>query len=139
MEFDQFDVNEKTPQDFFKDLVDKAIEGIHSPFEFIRSYQMLKVAKMYKRGVKNVIKIFKGLVGELLTKYVEDEDKNIEILMAMKQFNDCVKYYEKEYAIAKDMISEYRTYVFSGHIFNTIIGIPRPDHECVDYRKLPLF
>ena len=40
--------------------------------------------------------------------------------------------------IAKDMLSEYRAYLSSGHIFDQLVlNSVRPDDECVDYRKLP--
>ena len=67
------------------------------------------------------------------------DEQKLEMLMSMKQFEICYNYYKKEYEIAKDMLSEYRAYLFSGHIFDQLVlNNVRPDDECVDYRKLPL-
>ena len=135
----QFDLS--NPKKFFEELVKKALEGKQSDFEFIRSYDMLKVARLYKSGTKKVIKLFKGLIKDLINQYnnqVLDGKQLIETIMAIKQFEKCRDYYKQETAIAKDMISEFKTYVFSGHILQTILGGVRPDFECVDYRKLPI-
>ena len=138
MEMEQIDLND--PKKFFGELVKKALEGKQSNFEFIRSYEMLKVAQLYRTGTKKVFKVFKSLRKALLEAYAKDvitDTQKIEMLMSIKQFEICYAYYKKEHAIAKDMISEYKTYVFSGHILNTMFGGYRPDNECVDYRKLP--
>ena len=75
--------------------------------------------------------------------YAEDimaDEQKLEMLMSMKQFEICYDYYKKEYELAKDMLSEYRAYLTSGHIFDQLVmnGV-RSDNDCVDYRgrKLP--
>ena len=141
MEFGQFEFNEKDKDEIFKNLVEKALRGEQSPFEFIRSYNMLSVARAYRSGVKKVAKIFASLEKSLLKTYqlqIADGSQNIETLAAAIQFRKCKEYYTKEFKIAKDMISEFRTYVFSGHIIQTMLGGMRPEEECVDYRKLPI-
>lgn len=138
MEMEQIDLSD--PKKFFSELVKKALEGKQSNFEFIRSYEMLKVARLYRTGTKKVFKVFKSLYTALLDAYAKaiiTNDQKLEMLMSIKQFEICAEYYKKEHAIAKDMISEYKAYVFSGHILNTMFGGYRPDFECVDYRKLP--
>jgi len=139
MDMEEFDLTD--PQKFFAELVKKALEGKQSNFEFIRSYDMLKVARLYRKGTAKVCKVFKGLVKSILDAYAKSiftDEQKIEALMSAKQFEVCAEYYKKEHAIAKDMISEYKTYVMSGHILDTLLGGYRPDIECVDYRKLPL-
>lgn len=139
MEMEQIDLSD--PKKFFSELVKKAIEGKQSNFEFIRSYEMLKVARLYKKGTKKVFKVFQSLYKALLKQYsdaVLDDKQTLDVLMAIKQFEICASYYKNEHAIAKDMISEFRCYVNSGHILQTLLGGYRPDYECVDYRKLPL-
>jgi flagellin-specific chaperone FliS len=140
MEFDQLNVND--PKEFFTELVKKALTEDNSKFEFIRNLEMLHVAKFYRSSIRKVIKIFKDLVKGLTKEYadqISDDKQSLDVIMAIKQFDACLAYYKKELRIAKDMISEYKTYVFSGHILNTLFGGYRPDYECVDYRKLPLF
>ena len=140
METEQFEFSED-PKEIFGELVKKALRGKHSDFEFIRTYEMCKAARLYKIGVKRVYKTFKTLYKKLMKTYAKDimaDEQKLEMLMSMKQFEICYRYYEKECEIAKDMLDEYYAYLTSGHIFDQLImnGI-RSDDDCVDYRKLP--
>ena len=140
METDQIEVSED-PKEFFGELVKKALGGKQSDFEFIRTYEMCKVARYYKISVKRVYKTFKTLYKKLMKTYVKDiltGEQKLEMLMSMKQFEICYEYYKKEYELAKDMLSEYRAYLSSGHIFDQLVlNDIRSDDDCVDYRELP--
>ena len=140
METDQIELTED-PKKIFGELVKKALKGKQSDFEFIRTYEACKTARLYKISVKRVYKTFKTLYKKLMKTYAKDilaGEQKLEMLMSMKQFEICYNYYKKECEIAKDMLSEYRAYLSSGHIFDQLVlnGV-RPDDECVDYRKLP--
>ena len=126
---------------FFEAVMKKALSGKQSDFEFIRTYETCKAARYYKIGVKRVYKTFKTLYKKLMKTYAKDimaDEQKLEMLMSMKQFEICYRYYEKECEIAKDMLDEYYAYLTSGHMFDQLImnGI-RSDDDCVDYRKLP--
>ena len=140
METDQIEVSED-PKEFFGELVKKALKGKQSDFEFIRTYEMCKVARYYKISVKRVYKTFKTLYKKLMKTYAKDiltGEQKLEMLMSMKQFEICYEYYKKEYELAKDMLSEYRAYLSSGRIFDQLVlNDIRSDDECVDYRELP--
>lgn len=139
METEQFEF-EEDPKEFFDELVKKALKGKQSDFEFIRTYEMCKVARYYKISTKRVSKAFKTLYKKLIKTYAKDiltGEQQLEMLISMKQFKICCDYYKKECEIAKDMLSEYRAYLSSGHIFDQLVlNSVRPDDECVDYRKL---
>ena len=140
METEQFEFSED-PKEIFGELVKKALRGKHSDFEFIRTYEMCKAARLYKTSIKTVYKTFKTLYKKLMKTYAEDimaDEQKLEMLMSMKQFEICYDYYKKEYELAKDMLDEYYAYLTSGHIFDQLImnGI-RSDDDCVYYRKLP--
>ena len=139
METEQFEFSED-PKKVFEELVKKALEGKHSDFEFIRTYETCKVARYYKIGVKRVYKTFKTLYKKLMKTYAKDiltGEQKLEMLMSIKQFEICYDYYKKEYELAKDMLSEYRAYLISGHIFDQLVcNAIRSDDDCVDYRKL---
>ena len=140
METEQFEFSED-PKEIFGELVKKALRGKHSDFEFIRTYETCKAARLYKTSIKTVYKTFKTLYKKLMKTYAEDimaDEQKLEMLMSIKQFEICYRYYEKECEIAKDMLDEYYAYLTSGHIFDQLImnGI-RSDDDCVDYRKLP--
>ena len=140
METEQFEFSED-PKKVFEELVKKALEGKHSDFEFIRTYETCKVARYYKIGVKRVYKTFKTLYKKLMKTYAKDimtDEQKLEVLMSMKHFKICCDYYKKEYEIAKDMRSEYRAYLSSGHIFDQLVlNDIRSDDDCVDYREVP--
>ena len=141
METDQIEVSED-PKEIFGELVKKALGGKQSDFEFIRTYEACKTARLYKSSVKRLSKVFKNLYRKLMKTYAKDimtDEQKLEMLMSMKQFEICYNYFKKECEIAKDMLSEYRAYLSSGHIFDQLVlNNVRPDDECVDYRKLPL-
>ena len=140
METEQFEFSED-PKKVFEELVKKALKGKQSDFEFIRTYEMCKVVRYYKISVKRVYKTFKTLYKKLMKTYAKDiltGEQKLEMLMSMKQFEICYDYYKKEYELAKDMLSEYRAYLSSGHIFDQLVlNDIRSDDECVDYRELP--
>ena len=140
METEQFEFSED-PKEIFSELVKKALKGKQSDFEFIRTYETCKVARYYKISVKKVSKVFKTLYKKLMKAYAKDimaDEQKLEMLMSMKQFEICCRYYEKECEIAKDMLDEYYAYLTSGHMFDQLVmnGV-RSDDDCVDYRKLP--
>ena len=125
---------------FFEAVMKKALSGKHSDFEFIRTYEACKTARLYKISVKRLSKAFKNLYKKLMKSYAKDimtDEQKLEMLMSMKQFKICHDYFEKEREIAKDMLSEYHAYLTSGHIFDQLVmnGV-RSDDDCVDYRKL---
>ena len=140
METEQFEFSED-PKKVFEELVKKALKGKQSDFEFIRTYETCKVARLYKISVKKVSKVFKTLYKKLMKTYAKDimtDEQKLEMLMSMKQFEICYRYYEKECEIAKDMLDEYYAYLTSGHMFDQLVmNGARTDDDCVDYRKLP--
>ena len=71
METEQFEFSED-PKKVFEELVKKALKGKQSDFEFIRTYEMCKVARYYKISVKRVYKTFKTLYKKLMKTYAKD-------------------------------------------------------------------
>lgn len=134
---------EQNEKEYFSELVNKALEGKHSDFEFIKNIYMHKTARLYKRGIKKVIKVFKALIKGLTKAYskgIQNETDRFDMILALKQFDACLIYYKQEYAIATDMLAEYREYVLRGHILKQFVFMSdRPEEECIDYRCLTLF
>ena len=114
----------------FKLLVDQAMHGEHSKFEFIKNLEELHVVNIYIRGTSKIVKAFKQLRKTLLKAYIAEDSNNVETIMAIKQFKRCMDYYEKELRTAKSMRAEYKEYVLAGHFLDTILGINRADKEC---------
>jgi hypothetical protein len=36
------------------------------------------------------------------------------------------------------MLDEYRSYIFGGHVWDTLVGNIRKEEDLVDYRTLPI-
>lgn len=131
-----------TEQDeFFEEILNKALSGKHANFEFIKCWQEYLVARSYISGCKTIINSFNSLylkVQRAYLKQIETASQDFNLLITMKQFETCRDYFKDEIAIAKDMISEYRAYVFSGHLLDTFLfNAYRREEDLVDYRKLP--
>ena len=130
----------KEQDEFFKSLVQKALKGEHMEKEFICSLRGLYITKKYIVGCQTVINSFNSICSAMLETYLEQiraEAQDIDLLISMKQFEHCRNFYSEEMKIAKDMIKEYRAYVFGGHILDTLLGNPRKEEDLVDYRTIP--
>jgi tRNA A37 threonylcarbamoyladenosine synthetase subunit TsaC/SUA5/YrdC len=70
-------------------------------------------------GVDTVINIFSNLEASSYKAYlsqIKTNTQDLGLILALKQFNQCRKYYQKEREIAEDMLDEYRSYIFGGHV-----------------------
>ena len=43
-------------------------------------------------------------------------EQELETVISLKQLYICKKFYEQEIAIAEDMLAEYRSYIWGGHV-----------------------
>ena len=123
-----------------KQLIETALANDSQPFQFIGSLAEWGAAKACVRATKKVVKLFKNLEENSAKSYVElikNGKQSTEVLLANIQFKQCVKFYEKEVATLKDMLKEYRAYVFGGNVIKTLLGIYRSEQDMVDYRTLP--
>ena len=135
MEKEEFNIDP-----MFKRLVETALAGESQPFQLIGSLDEWSAAKTCVRATKKVVKLFKSLEGDSAASYVELIKKgkqSAEVLLAHLQFKRCVEFYEKEVATLKDMLKEYRAYVFGGNLMKTLLGFYRAEDDMVDYRTLP--
>lgn len=138
MGFDWMD--KPSSKEFFDELVGRAMRGEASKFEFIRDLTTFRTARAYKRGVGKIARLFgklaEGLVRQCAA-LVREGAQDVDALLAAKRFEICRDHYAAEAAVAKDMLSEFKAYLRSGHVIRTLLGGYRPDEECVDYRTLP--
>lgn len=130
----------KTEEQFFTDLVERAVKGKQSDFEFIRSWQEKTAVKTYQVGVAAIIRIFTNLYSSTYKTYVSQVAQgmqDLETLLALKQFKQCLVFYEREQEIARDMIDEYWEYIWNWHIIDTLIGNYRSEEDLWDHRGKP--
>lgn len=128
---------DKQAEDFFTDLVDRALKGKQSDFEFIRSWQERRAVRTYRFGVEAIIKIFINLGDSTYKTYVEQirtGSQDLETLLALKQFKQCLRFYTQERDIARDMLKEHAEYIWNWHIIDTLIGNYRPEEDLWDHR-----
>lgn len=141
--FNQEDLNNLQKQEeLFLNIMKKGLSGKQSDFEFIKSWQHRQLVKQYAVGTTDIIKAFTKVFNTTYKTYldqIKSDSQDLGLILALKQFKQCIQYYTEENLIALDMLDEYRAYVWNGHIVDTLIGNTRKDEDCVDHRKLPLF
>lgn len=131
---------DQTEENFFTDLVQRAVKGKQSDFEFIRSWQERNAAKTYQIGIAAVLKIFTELYQSTYKTYVSQVasgNQDLETLLALKQFKQCLVFYKEEYRIVRGMIKEYWEYIWNWHIIDTLIGNYRSEEDLWDHRGKP--
>ena len=62
---------DKSGEEFFTTLVERALKGKQSDFEFIRSWQERFAVKTYRFGISAIIRIFKNLYKSTYKVYLE--------------------------------------------------------------------
>ena len=127
----------KTEETFFTDLVNRALNGKQSDFEFIRSWAERIAVKTYKYGVSAVIRIFRNLYDSTYKTYisqVESGTQDLQTILALKQFKQCLGFYTREEQVARDMLKEHSEYIWNWHIIDTFIGNYRPEEDLWDHR-----
>ena len=140
--FDQEDqISKEQQEELFTTLVQKALKGEQSESRFIVCWQDRNVVREYIRGTTATVQMFNNLITNLTKVYVNQIEKNTQdlgIMLSLKQFYTCKDYYQKEREIAEDMLDEYRSYIWGGHIWDTLVGNTRKEEDMVDYRTLPV-
>ena len=87
---------DKTQEKFFTDLVERALKGKQSVFEFIRSWPERRSLKTYQLGIDAIIKIFSNLCDEtykIYISHVKTGTQDLQTLLALKQFRQCREFY----------------------------------------------
>ena len=131
---------DKQTEEFFTGLVDRALKGKQSDFELIRSWQERQAVKTYQIGIAAIIKIFTNLCDSTYKTYVEQirtGSQDLETLLALKQFKQCLRFYTHESDVAREMIDEYWEYIWNWHIFDTLLGNYREEKDLWDHRGKP--
>lgn len=83
---------------------------------------------MFNKLVKTTYKTY--------LKQIDLDQQDIQVLLALKQFEKCRAFYAKEIETLRDMIDEHNEYILSGHVLDTLVGNIRPDEDLVDFRKI---
>jgi predicted alpha-1,6-mannanase (GH76 family) len=135
------DLNNSPPtgeEEFFSELVTRALTSKQSNFEFIRSWRERLAVKVQRFQTEAVVKVFKNLYDATYKTYIDQVtigNQDLQTILALKQFKQCLKYYEREWEIAQEMLDEHWSYIWCGHLLDTLVGNYRPDQDLVDHRR----
>ena len=137
--FNDIDLSSDKPEEkFFTDLVERALTGKQSDFEFLRSWRERTAVKAYQIGIAAIIRIFANLYDSTYKVYISQVAmgiQDLQTILTLKQFKQCLMFYEKEYEVAKDMIEEYWEYLWNWHIIDTLVGNYRTEEDLWDHRR----
>lgn len=120
-------------------LIQRAKDGNHSSFEFIRSLDEYFAARTFRKASNKVFESFITTQSNLYKAYVSQVKEgidNLDVILTISELNSIIKFYEIEIEIVSDMIDEYKAYVHSGHIIDTLLGNYRKEEDLVDFRKM---
>lgn len=140
---EKLDLNSNGPE-FSKSLavlqiaIDHALKDPHTKFMYLHSIEEVIALNSWIRTIKKLVKGFKTIVKNSFDQYINLVDMgltNLDTVLGLNELQACLKYYQDELAIGKDMKNEYFTYVLSGHILHTIIGRDRTEDEEYDHRQ----
>lgn len=123
----------------FDELMANALAGEQSKFRFIMSMEDYKVIKLAHKGLKQTVKLFKNIIDNLVDAYAHSVlagQEDLEKIIMIKQFLACYEFYKNELATAKNMLSEYRAYVWKDLKLTALLGAVRTEEELFDHRKL---
>ena len=102
--------SDKAVEECFTNLVEWARKGKQSDFKFIRSWQERIAVKIYRFRIAAIIRLFKNLCDSTYKTYLSQIAagmQDLQTLLALKQFKQCLVFYERESEIARDMIDQY--------------------------------
>ena len=128
-----YDENEQS----FLELVHQALEGKHTDFTFIRSWDHRSRAKLARFGYYKIYTSFKKMYNNNYKdyiKYVTAGKQDLESVLILKDLKKCMDYYLEELRIVDDCLAEHWEYIMRGHIFDTLVGNIRPDEDLWDHR-----
>jgi hypothetical protein len=93
--------------------------------------------KTYQVGVAAIIRIFDNLCDSTYKTYltqIQTGSQDLQTILALKQFKQCLVFYKREYEIAAEMVEEYWEYIWNWHIIDTLIGNYRAEEDLWDHR-----
>jgi hypothetical protein len=109
-----------TGKDFLVHLLKQALEEEHSSPQWIRSWEERNLVKAYIKDLEQIIKnlgITLKNATEIYAQQIETDTQDLEMILGIKQFTQCKKYYEEELNIFRDLLDEYRSYIWGGHVW----------------------
>ena len=124
--------------DNFIKIVETAKKGNHFKFEFIKSLNERKAAKILLTTYKKIIKACKVSSKFVLKEYkkmIATAEDTAELITYMSDMDICVEFYSKEVDTMYDMLDEFRSYLWSGHFLDIyLFNRTREEKDMIDMR-----
>ena len=120
-------------------LMEVAAKGEHTKFEFIKSLDGWRAARVVRRVLKKTAKAFRAGADNAVDRYLDQIAKGnykTELYEAALAYEKYAAFYEKELDTVEDMLDEFYCYFFKGHIIHILLGGQRHVYDLLDYRIL---
>lgn len=119
-------------------LIAFAEAGEHKPFQFIRTWPEYLLTLRAKRALKRFIKRLQVRATSMIKKYCKDiitEAAQSNTLLAYNSLCRIISFYQEEYQIMVNMVTEYEAYIFAGNLLSVVFGSKRTEEELWDHRE----
>ena len=97
----------------------------HTPFTFIINWAEFRFCQQNHRATKLIIRTLESAAASLFKDYcrdVADGSADINKLLAVKQLEEVILYYEKELETLERMLNDYDEYLGQGNFWYSILG-----------------
>lgn len=119
-------------------LLDRADQGKHVEFKFIRTWREYWIVRGSLRSVEVVVKSLTKSYKTTFKKYckaVTTGDASFIKLIACSALKSAITFYEEEYNILFDMLEEFETYAAIGKFLDPLLFGQRLEQDLWDHRK----
>lgn len=110
--------------ELFSALIEKALTDEHNSWEFIKNITEFGIIKKTQKGLYKVIELFDRITDSLLKEYCKQlklERADFDLLVAVKQYQHCKLFYERELELVCDMLDEYDSYIGHGYFLDQFL------------------
>lgn len=115
-------------QELIMQIIEQAEEQNHTPPHLIDTWPEYCFYRDQRRSLKVVLKVLRDSAESLFKSYckkVAHGTANVNQILAYRQFQDIIAYYDDELQIIHGMILEYTNYLASGNLFAALFGESR--------------
>lgn len=123
----------------FKLLTENALADKHTSWEYIKNPIEWGLIRKTKASLYKVIELYERVYKRVYKEYCKQVRKNnfdFSIIVALKHYQCCKKFYEQELDTVIDMLDEYSAYVWRGHFLSQFIyGQNRESWHLWDHRQ----
>lgn len=131
------DESRQEARELAQGLIERVEKGENIPFEYLSTFSAFLAARSLRTATEKIISGFEKEATRAYDKYLEglkNKVDNLQLLVNHRFFKKCADFYKKDLSIIENCIEEYKYYVFSWHVVDTLLGIPRREEDMWDHR-----